>query len=271
MREELMIRTKLFVAAAVALGALTLAACGGDSSGEAAKGAGGGGETLKVGTEGTYSPFTFHDKTTNKLTGYDVEVTDAVAKKLGRKVEYSETTWDSIFAGLEAKRYDVVANQVSVTPERQAKYAFSKPYTVSTGVVVTKADDSSVKTAADIKGKKSAQSSTSNWAEAARKGGAKVESVEGFTQAVTLLKQGRVNITINDNLAVLDYLKTSGDNSVKIATKIGETSDQAFAFRKDSPLAAEFDKALQELQTDGTIAAISKKWFGQDVSVPAAS
>jgi L-cystine transport system substrate-binding protein len=268
MRDDLMIRTKLFVAAAAALGALTLAACGGDSSGDGT--AASGGDTLKVGTEGTYSPFTFHDKS-NKLTGYDVEVTDAVAKKLGRKVEYSETTWDSIFAGLEAKRYDVVANQVTVNPERQAKYAFSKPYTVSTGVVVTKADDSSVKTAADIKGKKSAQSSTSNWAEAARKGGAKVESVEGFTQAVTLLKQGRVDITINDNLAVLDYLKTSGDNSVKIATKIGETSDQAFAFRKDSPLAAEFDKALQELQADGTIAAISKKWFGEDVSVPAAS
>jgi cystine transport system substrate-binding protein len=269
MREELMIRTKLFVAAAAALGALTLAACGGDSSGDGAAG-GDGGATLKIATEGTYKPFTFHDKTNNKLTGYDVEVADAIGKKLGRKIEYSETTFDSIFAGLEAKRYDVVANQVSVTPERQAKYAFSKPYTVSTGVVVTRADDSSVKTAADIKGKKSAQSSTSNWGEAARKGGAKVEAVEGFTQAITLLKQGRVDITINDNLAVLDYLKTSGDNSVKIAAKIGETTDQAFAFRKDSPLAAEFDKALQELRTDGTIAKISEKWFGEDVSGPAA-
>jgi cystine transport system substrate-binding protein len=261
----LMIRRKLMVAAAVAVGVLGLAACGGGSDDSAS-----GSEPLKIGTEGTYSPFTYHDKSSNKLTGYDIDVADAVGKKLGRKVEYSETTFDAIFAGLEAKRYDVVANQISVTPERQAKYAFSKPYTVSTGVVVTRADDTSVTTAADIKGKKSAQSTTSNWAETARTGGAKVEAVEGFSQAVTLLKQGRVDITINDNLAVLDYLKTSNDSSVKIAAEVGEKTEQAFAFRKDSPLAKQFDDALAALRTDGTLAGISKKWFGQDVSGPGA-
>ena len=205
-------RKMLMVAAAASLAVLSLAACGGGSgSGSGADG------PLKIGTEGTYAPFTFHDKASNKLTGYDIEVADAVAKKLGRKVEYSETTFDSIFAGLAAKRYDVVANQISVTPARQAKYAFSQPYTVSTGVVVTRADDSSVRSASDIRGKKSAQSATSNWAEAARNAGAKVDAVEGFSQAVTLLKQRRVDITINDNLAVLDYLKSSGDTGVKIA------------------------------------------------------
>jgi cystine transport system substrate-binding protein len=257
-------RRKLMVAAALAVAGLGLAACGGDSDAGSPAGDSG---PLKFGTEGTYSPFTFHDKAAgNKLTGYDVEVAEAVAQKLGRKAEFSENTFDAIFAGLEAKRYDVVANQISITPERQAKYAFSQPYTVSTGVVVTRSDDSSVTTAADIKGKTSAQSATSNWAEAATKGGAKVEAVEGFTQAVALLKQKRVDITINDNLAVLDYLKTTSDTQVKIAAQIGETTDQAFAFRKDSPLAAQFDTALKALAADGTLAKISEKWFGQDVS-----
>jgi len=262
-----MIRKKLMVAAVLAVAGLGLAACGGDSdAGSADSG------PLKFGTEGTYSPFTFHDKAAgNKLTGYDVEVAEAVAQKLGRKAEFSENTFDAIFAGLEAKRYDVVANQISVTAERQAKYAFSQPYTVSTGVVVTRADDTSVTTAADITGKTSAQSATSNWAEAATKGGAKVEAVEGFTQAIALLKQKRVDITINDNLAVLDYLKTSGDTSVKISAEIGETTDQAFAFRKDSPLAAQFDTALKALKADGTLTKISQKWFGEDVSGPAAN
>ncbi len=200
-------RRNLIVTAALAVAGLSLAACGGDSDGGSASGS----ATLKFGTEGTYSPFTFHDKATNKLTGYDVEVAEAVAQKLGRKAEFSENTFDAIFAGLEAKRYDVIANQISVNPERQAKYSFSSPYTVSTGVVVTRADDSSVATAADIKGKKSAQSATSNWATAATEGGATVEAVEGFTQAIALLKQKRVDITINDNLAVLDYLKTTSD------------------------------------------------------------
>jgi cystine transport system substrate-binding protein len=264
-----MLRKTYVVVATLAMAAL--AACGGGSTSGSASSGGASGETLKVGTEGTYAPFTFHDPKTNKLTGYDVEVVEAVAGKLGRKAEFSESTFDAIFAGLEAKRYDVVANQISVNPERQAKYAFSAPYTVSTGVVVTRADDTSVRSIADVRGKTSAQSVTSNFAATAKQAGAKVEAVEGFTQAVALLKQKRVDMTINDNLAVLDYLRTSGDKGIKIAATTGDSTKQAFAFRKDSPLPAEFDKALATLRSDGTLAKISEKWFGADVSKPAAS
>ena len=256
-------RLKSF-AALFAVLAMALAGCG-DSSSDSA-GSGGSGSALKVGTEGTYAPFTFHDPKSNELTGYDVEVTNAVAKKLGKKPQYSETTFDAIFAGLEAKRYDVVANQISINPEREAKYSFSTPYTASTGVVVTRADDDSVSSLSDIKGKKSAQSTTSNFAKTAADAGAKVEAVEGLTQAIALLKQGRVDVTVNDNLAILDYLKSSGDKDVKIAAEVGDKTEQAFAFRKDSPLAADFDKALKELAADGTLKKISEKWFGEDVS-----
>ena len=260
-----MVRLKALAAVTLAA-VVALAGCGGDDGDEAA------GDVIKVGTEGTYSPFTFHDsKAGNKLTGYDIEVTDAVAAKLGKQVEYSETTFDAIFAGLESKRYDVVANQISVTPERQGKYTFSQPYTVSSGVVVTRADDNSVTKLADLAGKVSAQSVTSNWAETATGAGAKIEAVEGLTQAMALLKQGRVDITINDSLAILDYLKTSGDTGVKIAAETGDRTEQAFAFRKDSPLAAEFDRALKELAADGTLTKISEKWFGEDVSGTTAS
>lgn len=256
-------RMKSLAAALLASVAVALAGCGG--SDEAAGGASG--ETLKVGTEGTYAPFTFHDPKSNALTGYDVEVTNAVAAKLGREVEYSETTFDAIFAGLESRRYDVVANQISINPEREATYAFSTPYTSSTGVVVTRADDDSVTRLSDIAGKTSAQSSTSNWAKTASGVGAKIEAVEGLTQAVALLKQGRVDVTVNDSLAILDYLKSSGDKDVKIAAETGDRTEQAFAFRKDSaPLVAEFDRALEALAADGTLARISEKWFGEDVS-----
>ena len=100
-------------ATAVVLSALALAACSSDGDEKTAadpvaalKESG----VLKVGTEGTYAPFPFHDPTSGELTGYDVEVITAVAEKLGVKPEFSETKWDSIFAGLEAKRYDVFAN-----------------------------------------------------------------------------------------------------------------------------------------------------------------
>ena len=154
-------RTRFTLAALVAAIAVLLTACGGGGSDSASdlarvKEAG----VLKVGTEGTYSPFWYHDPKTNTLVGYDVEVAAAVAKKLGVKVEYVETPWDAIFAGLTSKRFDVIANQVTRNPEREGLYGLSDTYTVSEGVIATRADDSSVSSLADLKGKKSAQSLT---------------------------------------------------------------------------------------------------------------
>lgn len=97
--------------------------------------------TINVGTEGTYPPFTYHDET-GKLTGYDVEVTRAVADKLGVEVEFKETQWDAMLAGLDSKRFDMVANQVSLTtPERMAKYDKSTAYSWSGAVVLAPTDD----------------------------------------------------------------------------------------------------------------------------------
>ncbi len=106
---------------------------------------------------------------------------------------------------MEARRFDLVANQISITPERQAKYDVSEPYTVSKGVIVTRADDTDVASLADLRGRTTAQSVTSNWATVARDAGANVEAVEGFAQAIQLLKHGRVDATVNDTLAVAEY------------------------------------------------------------------
>jgi cystine transport system substrate-binding protein len=212
----------------LALATLLLAACGGTAE-DTADSAGGSGGVLRVATEGTYAPFSFHEAGTNELTGYDVEVVEAVAEELGREVEFSETQFDAIFAGLEADRYDVIANQITINPEREAKYLFSQPYTVSTGVVVTRADDTSVDALEDVEGKRSAQSTTSSFGEIAREAGAQVEAVEGFAQAVTLLKQDRVDVTINDSLAVLEYQKTTGDDDIQIAAEIDQPASRPWS------------------------------------------
>nr|WP_246214516.1 amino acid ABC transporter substrate-binding protein [Modestobacter muralis] len=245
-----------------------LSSCGGDSDDAGSASGGGSGEVLRVATEGTYAPFSFHDPANgNELTGYDVEVAKAVGEKLGMEVEFSETQFDSIFAGLEASRYDVIANQIGVNPEREAKYLFSTPYTYSNGVVITRADDTSVSSLADIAGKTSAQSTTSNFAEVATGAGAKIEAVEGFTQAITLLKQSRVDVTVNDSLAFLEYQKSTGDQDVKVAAEIDDDSQSALLFRKDeTELQTKVDGALDELRTEGTLTQISEKYFGEDVS-----
>ena len=266
MNSEPTVRTRLSATIALAA-ALLLTSCGGTSNNAGGGSSSGSNDVLRVATEGTYAPFSFHAPGSNELTGYDVEVAKAVGAKLGKKVEFSETQFDSIFAGLEANRYDVIANQVTINPERQAKYLFSAPYTVSGGVIVTRADDNSVHSLADVKGKRSAQSTTSSFAEVATKAGAQVEPVEGFTQAITLLKQKRVDVTINDSLALLEYQKTTGDKGVKIAAKIDQPTEQALVFRKnEAALQTQVDGALKALRADGTLARLSEKYFGEDVS-----
>ena len=250
-------RSTIIAVAAALLAALSVAGC---SSGSDAN-------TLRIGTEGTYSPFSFQG-TDGNLTGYDVEVAKAVGAKLGKQVEFVQTPWDAIFAGLEAKRFDLVANQVTVNDERKAKYDMSDPYTVSEGVIVTRADNTDITTLADLAGKTTAQSATSNWATVARDAGANVEAVEGFVQAVQLLKDGRVDATVNDTLAVAEYQKVRNDGAVKVAGTTGDTSRQAFAARKDSGLIADVNRALDELRADGTLKQISDKYFGSDVSGP---
>lgn len=222
---------------------------------------------LTVGTEGTYKPFSYHEGGSGDLTGYDVEVITAVAEKLGVEAEFEETQWDAIFAGLEAGRFDVIANQVSITDERKETYDFSDPYTVSSGVIVTTADNTDITSFEDLSGKTTAQSLTSNWYELAQEAGADVEPVEGWAQSVTLLEQGRVDATINDELTYLDYQKTSNNAGIKIAVTTDETSESAVAVRKGSTdLVDAIDTALGELRADGTLTEISEKYFGSDVS-----
>jgi His/Glu/Gln/Arg/opine family amino acid ABC transporter permease subunit len=224
---------------------------------------------VRVGTEGTYPPFTYKDPRTNQLTGYDIEVMRAVAAKAGWRLKFVQSQFDSIFPALDAKRIDVIANQVSINPERQAQYLFSTPYTYSHGVIVTAQGNRSIKTLKDLRGKTTAQSETSNWAQVAKDAGAKVQSVEGFAQAAALLQQGRVDAIVNDNIAVLDYLASTGSKRIKIAGDAGsEISKQALTFRKsDTALRDQADKALAALRKDGTLSKISRSYFGADVSV----
>ncbi|MGO2540664.1 MAG: amino acid ABC transporter substrate-binding protein [Specibacter sp.] len=266
-------RRNFGVVGLLAAAALVLAACGGGTG----DGSSSGGDTslssvqdageIVFATEGTYKPFTFHEGGAGELTGYDVDVATAVADKMGVKAKFEETQFDSIFAGLEAKRFDAIANQVTVNPTRQEKYELSTPYTVSHGVIVTKDNNTGISSVEDLKGKTTAQSLTSNWYTLATENGANVEAVEGWAQSVSLLKDGRVDAIVNDKLTVLDYLKNTPDSGLKIAATTKESSDSSFAFRKGSKALDEaVNTALKDLSADGTLTKLSEKYFGEDFS-----
>ncbi|HEV7249211.1 MAG TPA: amino acid ABC transporter substrate-binding protein [Shinella sp.] len=221
---------------------------------------------LKIGTEGTYAPFTFHD-TDGKLVGFDVEIGEAIAKKLGVKAEFLEGKWDGLIAGLDANRYDAVINQVGITDARKQKYDFSEPYIASKAVLIVRADDDSIKGFADLKGKKSAQSLTSNFGKIAEGAGAELVGTDGFDQSIQLVLTGRADATINDSLSFLDFKKHKPDANVKIAAEQADADYSGVIIRKGEPeLLEAINKALTEIKADGTYKTIADKYFGQDVS-----
>lgn len=223
-------------------------------------------KTLRVGTEGTYAPFSYrNDK--DKLVGYDVDVARAVAKEMGYKVKFVEAPWDSMLAAFDAGKSDVVFNQASITPERKKKYAFSTPYTVSHAALIVNKDNKDIKDFSDLKGKNSAQSLTSNYATMAEDEGATIVSVDGFSKAAELVNSGRADATLNDDVVYYDYVKQQDDDSLKIvATSKEETKMAAMVQKDDKALLKKINKAMKKLKDNGTLSELSEKYFDKDIS-----
>lgn len=221
---------------------------------------------FKIGTEGTYAPFTYHDAS-GALVGFDVEIGREIAKRLGVKAEFLEGKWDGLIAGIDAKRYDAVINQVGITEARKAKYDFSDPYIASKAVLIVRDDNADIKGFADLKGKKSAQSLTSNFGKIAEKNGAELVGTDGFDQSIQLVLNGRVDGTINDSLSFFDFKKHKPDAKVKIVAQEANADYSGVIVRKGDPeLVAAINKALAEIKADGTYKKISETYFGEDVS-----
>ena len=218
-------------------------------------------------TEGTYAPYSYHDDS-DKLVGFDVEVAQAIAEKLGVEAKFTETQWDGIIAGLDAGKYDAIANQVSITDERKEKYLFSDPYTYVYGVVIVNGDNTDINSFEALKGKDVALTVTSNWAELAESYGGKIVSTNGFSESIQLVIQGRADATVNDNVTFLDYKANQPDANAKVGATSDEATESAILIRKDdSDLQEAVNSALKELRDDGTLKSISEKYFGEDITV----
>ena len=226
--------------------------------------------TITVGTEGTYAPFTYHE-TDGTLTGYDVEVTRAIARKLGVTVEFKETQWDSMLAGLKAGRFDLVANQVALTtPERQATFDKSEPYSWSGAMMLVRADNDDIKSLEDVKGRKAAQTLSSNYGELATKLQAEIVPIDGMAQGLLLIRQKRAELTFNDSLALLDYLKKNPDAGLKTAWEAPADEKLGaglIANKGNDEALAKISAAIVELREDGTLKKLGEQFFGKDISV----
>ncbi len=224
--------------------------------------------TIIVAMEGTWSPWTYHDET-GKLVGYDVEVAAAIAEKLGVKPEYVEGEWDGLLAGLDAGRYDMMVNGVTITDERKETYNFSTPYAYNKTAVVVNAANTDITKMEDLKGKNTANTISSTYAAVAESYGATVTGVDDLNQTFELLLSGRIDATLNDEVVYVDYMKAHPDAPLKIACFDSVATSVGIPVRKDAAsesLLAAIDKALAELAADGTLTELANKYFGIDLS-----
>lgn len=221
---------------------------------------------ITIGTEGTYKPFSYHDEKNNELTGYDVEVAKELAKRLGVEAKFQEIPWDGMLTSLQTKKIDMVANQVGIKPERKQKFDFSQAYTVSYAQIVVAQDNNSIKGIADVKGKKAGQTPTSNYGQMAVDAGAEIVAYEDMMSAMRDVAAKRIDFSMNDRLAISEMLKTN-KLPLKTVGEPMERAESAFPIPKGNPKLLEaINKAIDEMKKDGTLAKISEKYFGEDVS-----
>ena len=221
---------------------------------------------LTIATEGTYAPFSYYDDK-NELKGYDIDIAREVAKKLNLKIEFLTAPWDAMLAAFDAGKADAVFNQVSVTDERKKKYDYAQHYTVVHGAIITHKDNDDIKSFDDLKGKKNADSATSNWAKVAASYGAQNVTVDSFSKSMELLVSKRVDTVVRDNIVFYDFIKQRPDAPVKIAAEGSDTDYTAPIVQKgNTELAGQISKAIEELKNEGKLAEISIRYFGKDVS-----
>ena len=223
---------------------------------------------LVVALEGAWQPWSYHDES-DTLVGYDVEVSRAIAEKLGVEPEYVESEWDSLFAGLDAGRFDIVCNGVEVTDERAKTYDFTTPYGYIHTALAVRKDNEDIKSFEDLKGKTTANSLASTYMELAESYGATVQGIDTLEETIQLLTAGRIDATLNADVSFYDYLNVHPDADFKLVAQTEDASHVAIPVRKgddSASLLEAINTAIEELRADGTLKALGEKYFGQDIS-----
>ncbi|MBQ8159541.1 MAG: transporter substrate-binding domain-containing protein [Clostridia bacterium] len=221
-----------------------------------------------VATEGAWAPWTYHDDS-DALVGFDVEVARAIAEKMGVSAEFVECPWESIFMGIDSKLYDITANGVEVTEDRSEKYDFTVPYAYLRTVLIVRGDREDIQTFEDLKGKKTANSAGSTYAQIAEDYGATTDVVSTLAQTLDLVLSERADATLNAELSFYDYMKEHPEANLKIAAVRDDASLVAIPVRKgeeNATFLAALNDAITALREDGTLKAISEKYFDVDIT-----
>lgn len=227
-------------------------------------------QALRVGMSGGYFPFTFVKQ--DVLQGFEVDVMNAVGEEAGLDVTFETMSFSGLVGALDAGRIDTIANQITITPEREAKFAFTQPYVFDGAQVVVREGNEDVANVEDLRGRTVAVNLGSNFEQLLRElpfaDEVEIKTYESNIAQDTAL--GRVDAFVMDRVSSAQLIQES-PLPLALAGKPFSEIRNALPFRNDAAgiaLRDEVDAALTILRENGTLAEISQKWFGTDITSP---
>lgn len=258
----------LFAVLLLALASVAAAGCGGggDSTSSGGGGSetssesgGGGGEPLTVGSDIPYPPF--EQGKPGNYTGFDIELMEAIAEKMGRKAEFQDTSFETIFRDVAQGKFEAVISAATITDQREQAVDFSNPYYLSEQAVLVK-EGSDIESLEDLDGKTVAAQQGTTGLELAKEklGGSEIRPYPEGPDAVNALKAGTVEGVVIDAPVAQNAVEKSG--GVEIAEKVPTEETYGIAVAQgETELLEEINKALKEVEQEGTYKTIYEKWF----------
>ena len=259
---------------------LVLVACSSSDEGTSPDNANGKDDvtTIKVGTMGTYHPFSYEDEN-GELTGYDLEVLRLIEEvEPSLKFDIIAGPWDSLFVGLDSDKFQLIANQITATKEREAKYTLTKnQYFTSVSQLIVAEGTNNIKTLDDLVGKKigltTGDAHTFVVEDRNAANGNKItDSIQYYEQDITSILQdvvsGRIAATVNDPIVAKEKAEVQ-NLQVKVVGERLKEKPTYFIAKQDKAgkeLIAKIDAALEKLIADGKLSALSQQYFGEDYS-----
>jgi glutamine transport system substrate-binding protein len=253
---------------------IALAGCGSKEAGtntNAGTGTSAPAKKILIASDGTYAPMEYMDK--DKITGFDIEFLAEVMKEAGIDYEVKNVAWDTLLESVkQGTEYQAGISSISITDDRKQSFDFSIPYFESINMILVK-EDSPVKTADDLKGKKVAvqTGTTADILMTQIMGGGNSALKKFDSNAVALLEMenGGAEAVVADIAIIRDYVKNHPDKKLKAIpdTKNFISEYYAIAYPKGSQLKAKIDPAIKKVIENGTYATLFKKWFGEEPNV----
>lgn len=224
---------------------------------------------IKVGTSGGYYPFTFFEN--DQLQGFEIDIWNAIGKKLNADIEFKTAKFSGLFGMLETKKIDTISNQITMTSKRVEKYYFATPYVYDGAQIIVNKDTNDIHSLKDLKGKKVGVGLGTNYAQIIKNFDKNNEidvityEGNGFEQDVKLK---RIDAFIQDRLSTIETIKKT-NLPLKIVGHPIDVLKNSFPFLKteeNKTLVKEVDEAIATLKQDGTFKNISMKWFDMDIT-----